>query len=333
MAKGAHQKLKLLYLEKILQEETDEEHGLTMAQLTDRLRAQGISADRKTLYQDLEELEAFGLELLRRQQGGRYTYHLVSRRFELAELKLLVDSVQSAKFITQGKSQALIGKLESLVSRHQASQLHRQVIIAGRVKTMNESVYYSVDAIHAAISANIQIRFQYFNWNVRKEMELRHGGAWYQVSPLSLAWDDEYYYLIAWDSASAGIRHYRVDKMLHIQGVEARREGLDRLTAADLAGYSKRMFGMFQGALETVLLEGENRLAGVIIDRFGSGVMLVPQDGERFTVTVQVAVSDQFLGWVASLGGGVRILGPDHVRQEMARLVETLRGQYGPEDG
>ena len=193
MAKGKHQKLKLLYLIKILMKETDDGHGLSRQNIIDRLNARGISADRKTLYSDFEELRAFGIDIITEHEGNDWTYHIGEREFELAELKLLVDSVQSARFITERKSRELIKKLESLVSRHEAKQLHRQVLISGRVKTMNESIYYNVDKIHTAINADSRIRFQYFQWNVKKEMVLRHNGAWYHVSPWALVWDNENY--------------------------------------------------------------------------------------------------------------------------------------------
>ncbi|MGN0564187.1 MAG: helix-turn-helix transcriptional regulator, partial [Candidatus Heritagella sp.] len=199
MAKGSNQKPKLLYLAKIFAEYTDEEHGLSMQEIIARLNQYEINADRKTLYLDFEELRHFGLDIVSEQKGRNVYYFLASRDFELPELKLLVDCVQSSKFITERKSRELIKKLESLVSKHNASQLQRQVILSGRVKAMNESIYYSVDTIHNAINGDKQIRFQYFQWNVKKEMELRHHGAWYQISPWALVWDDEYYYLIGYD--------------------------------------------------------------------------------------------------------------------------------------
>ncbi len=178
MAKGQNQKQKILYLAKIFSEETDESHGLTAGELIARLQQHGVAVERKTLYQDIEDLRQFGLDIVAMQNGRKHTYHLVSRVFELPELKLLVDSVQSSKFITERKSRELIRKLETLCSVYDGKQLQRQVLISGRVKTMNESIYYNVDDIHAAISRNCQIRFHYFQWNLQKEEELRRGGAW-----------------------------------------------------------------------------------------------------------------------------------------------------------
>ena len=190
MAAGDNQKLKMLYLVKILSEETDDSHALTLQEIVSRLEAYGVNADRKTLYKDFVELENYGYEILREQIGRTVTYHLGAREFELPELKLLVDAVQSSKFITEKKSRQLIKKLESMASIHEAKHLHRQVLISGRIKAMNESIYYNVDMLHEAINADRQIRFQYFQWNVSRKQELRRNGEWYRISPWCLMWDD-----------------------------------------------------------------------------------------------------------------------------------------------
>ena len=328
MAKGTHQKRKLLCLAKIFTELTDEEHGLTMSELIARLADYGINADRKTIYQDLEELQSFGMDIVGSKDGTHYSYRLVSREFELAELKLLVDLVQASKFITERKSRELIGKLESLVSRHDARKLQRQVFIAGRIKTMNESIYYSVDKLHAAISDNVQIRFQYTQWNVRKEAELRHGGAWYCLSPWALLWDNEYYYLVAYDAESGIIKHFRVDKMQRITLTSLPREGRAAFEAIDPAKYSNGLFGMFGGEPAAVTLECENTMAGAIIDRFGKDVSLIPVDDGHFQVRLSVSPSAQFFGWVVGLGPGVRIAGPADMVQAMTQTVRRLQAQY-----
>ena len=207
-------------------------------------------------------------------------------------------------------------------------KLQRQVYVTGRIKTMNESVYYTVDAIHNAISENKKIKFQYYQWNVKKEMELRHNGAWYHISPWGLSWDDENYYLVGYDSAAGQIKHYRVDKMLHIQMSEEKREGKEHFKKLDMADYAKKSFGMFGGIEQEVKLLVTDDLAGVIIDRFGKDVMMIPEDEDHFTVKVDVHVSKQFLGWIISLGEGVRIIGPDDVVDQMKEEVERLVRQY-----
>lgn len=329
MSKGNNQKLKMLYLVKIFMEETDEEHGLTINEIIDQLNAFDVSADRKTLYLDFKELERFGLDIIAEKKNKRWYYHLASRDFELPELKLLVDSVQSAKFITDKKSNQLIRKLEGLVSVHQAKQLHRQVTIAGRVKSINETIFYNVDMIHEAISDDRRIRFRYFRWNVKKEMELRKDGAWYEISPWSLMWDDENYYLVGYEAPSSLIKHYRVDKMIDMSVTDQPREGKAAFGKFHLPSYERSLFGMFAGEETRVTLEGKNEMVGVMIDRFGKDIMIIPTDRDHFRVTVNVALSRQFLGWVISLGEGIKIVEPDVVVEQMRDEIRRLIKQYG----
>lgn len=328
MPKGANQKFKLYRLAQIMLEKTDDEHYITMPEILSSLEAYGVTADRKSIYNDLRDLEVLGIEVEGEPVGGRYHYHVLNRPFELPELKLLVDAIQSSKFITERKTNALIKKLEQLVSQYEAVKLQRQVYVSGRIKTMNESIYYTVDAIHNAISENRKIRFQYYQWNVKKEMELRHGGAFYHISPWGLSWDDENYYLVGYDSEADTLKHYRVDKMLHIEMSEEKREGQEHFKKLDMADYAKKSFGMFGGKERKVKLLVQNELAGVIIDRFGKDIMMIPKDEKHFTVNVDVRVSNQFLGWVFSLGNGVKIISPDEVVEQMKREVERLREQY-----
>ena len=326
--KGENQKLKMLYLVRIFSRETDDTHKLTMPEIIQKLAACGVNADRKTLYQDFDELRRFGLDIIAEQEGRNYYYYLGSRDFELPELKLLVDSVQSAKFITDKKSQQLIRKLESLVSKYEGLQLHRQVIISGRIKTMNESIYYNVDKLHEAINSDRQIRFKYFDWNLNKEMEPRYDGRIYQGSPWALMWDDEKYYLVFYDSKYGKIIHYRVDKMTAIQIADEKREGRDAFKKFDIAHYTNILFGMYVGEETKVTLEAENRMVSVLIDRFGKDIIIAPIDDERFRTTVTVAVSRQFLAWIMSLDGDIRIVSPKPVVEEMQAIIAELSERY-----
>ena len=328
MAKGTNQKLKQLYLVKIFTEETDDQHGLTLPEIISRLNAYGVNADRKTLYQDFEELRVFGFDIIGEQNGRSYYYYLGQRKFELPELKLLVDSVQSAKFITDKKSKELIKKLENMVSKYQAKQLQRQVFITGRVKTMNESIYYNIDKLHEAINTGRKIRFKYFQWNTKKEMELRRDGEWYETSPWGLMWDDENYYLVAYDSADDIIKHYRVDKMLKISVIDEPREGQKQFKAFNMPHYTRRLFGMFGGEEYHVTIEADNSMAGIMIDRFGKDIFIVPVGTDRFKTTVDIAVSSQFLGWIIALGDKVKITGPDEVVERMKDEIRRLSEQY-----
>ena len=328
MAKGTNQKLKLLYLAQIFSEETDEDHGLTLAEIAQRLSRLDINAERKTLYQDFEELRRFGMDICTNQEGKSFRYFLGSRTFQLPELKLLVDAVQSSRFITEQKSRELIKKLETLTSRSNANQLQRQVLIAGRIKTMNESIYYNVDGLHTAIAKERQIQFRYFRWGPDKTMILRHNGELYTVSPWHLCWDDENYYLVAYDSASGRIKHYRVDKMKNITITDLPRDGAETMEHLDLTVYTRRLFGMFGGEPIRVTLEGDDDMINVLIDRFGDEIPLSRTDGDRVETRVDVAVSPQFLGWVASFGGKLTVTSPPSVKEQMRTLARKLSEQY-----
>lgn len=322
MAKIQNQKMKLLYLLQILLTMTDDEHGLTLAQLLNELEKRDITAERKSIYDDFEALRVFGIDIESRKENRTTVYFVANRTFELPELKLLVDAVQSSKFITHRKSNELIKKLETLCSVHQASQLQRQVFVANRVKTMNESIYYCVDDLHNAISKNRQITFQYFDWGTDKKKHLRHDGKIYRVSPWALSWDDENYYMIAYDSGNEEIRHFRVDKMMNVSLTDEKREGAARFKNFDMAVYAKKTFGMFAGEERDVTLRCKAYLSGVIIDRFGHNVTIIDEKNGFFTVTVKAAVSPLFLTWLMNFGSDIRILSPEDV---IEKYVETAK--------
>ena len=326
--KGENQKLKMLYLVQLFSRETDDTHKLTMPEIIAKLAAEGVNADRKTLYQDFEELRRFGFDIISEKDGRNFYYYLGSRDFELPELKLLVDSVQSAKLIIVKKSAQLIKKLESLVSKYEGSQLHRQVIISGRVKTMNESIYYNVDKIHAAIGEDRQIRFKYFDWNLKKEMEPRYDGKWYRLSPWALMWDDEKYYLVAYDSKHETIIHYRVDKMTQIGILDEKREGHEAFRKFNIAHYTNTLFGMFAGDETKVTIEAENRLVSVFIDHFGKDIIIAPIDDDHFRTTITVAVSKQFFGWIMGIDGDVRVVAPDSVVEQIKSEIKRQTERY-----
>lgn len=322
----------LLLLQRYLYEHTDDQHPASVADILAFWQECGIQAGRKSVYSAIEVLQSSGMDIVC-VKSTQNRYFVGERLFELPELKLLVDAVQASRFITENKSRSLIKKLESLVSVHDARQLQRQVLIAGRVKTMNESIYYNIDKLHTAIGEGKQIRFQYFQWTVEKKEALRRDGGWYCVSPWHLRWDDENYYLIAYDAEADRVKHYRVDKMKRITLLEAPRLGQERMARFDPAVYTQRLFGMYGGQPVRVTLEGENEMVGVLIDRFGKEVPVLPVDGAHFQAFVDVAVSPQFLGWVAGLGGGLRIVSPEPVVQKMQALVQRLAEQYCAPDG
>ena len=322
MARSDNQKLKLLYLSKIMKEKTDDTHYLTMPQIIAELNSYGIEASRKSIYTDIEALNTFGIDILKERIGSQTYYHCGNREFEIAELKFLVDAIQSSKFITVRKTKDLIKKLESLVSTYDAKLLEREVYVAGRIKNMDETIYYSIDAIHTAISEGHKLQFKYFSWNVKGEEEFRRDGAFYNVSPWALHFDDERYYLIGYDHDKEEIRHFRVDKMREVELTDKRRKGKRAFNKQDKAKWSEQYFRMFGGEIETVTLKCKNEMANVIIDQFGKDAWLHPIDDEWFTASVNVAVSDQFLGWIVALGGKVVITGPESAKERMKGLVE-----------
>lgn len=326
MARASHQKLKLLYLLKILTEQSDEEHCLSMQALIEALATYDIKAERKSVYDDIAQLVEFGYDIVLDKSKTGGGYYLTGRDFELAELKLLVETVQASRFLTVSKSRELISKLEKLTSKIQAGQLQRQVYVANRIKTANESIYYVVDDIHRAIQNNKQISFQYLEWNLNRELVPKRDGKPYQVSPWALTCKDENYYLIAHDSEEDKIKHFRVDKMAVIEVLEDRkREGAALFERFDIADYANKTFGMYGGREETVTLLFENNLIGVVMDRFGKDAPVRVRDKAHFSVRVRVAVSGQFFGWLTGLGAGAKIVAPVSVAEAYkAHLQKTL---------
>ena len=327
MAKSSNQKTKLLHLARMLLRQTDEDHPLTVAQIIESLAQEGIKAERKSIYDDLEALRLFGLDVQCRK-GKAPGWFIGAREFELPEVKLLMDAVQSSRFITQKKSDSLIRKLESLASVHQASQLQRQVYVSGRIKVMNESIYYNVDKLHTAIAAQKAITFKYFDYDIARQKVFRRDGKRYTTSPYGLIWNSENYYLVAFDHTNRDMRHYRVDKMTEIAVTCLSREGKDRYPDFQLAQYGQKHFGMYSGPEWKVTLRGRRDKAGLVWDRFGQDVILVPDGEDHFTVTLPVVVSPQFFGWLMGLDGSLTITAPKEAvsayRQKLTAALDLL---------
>ena len=327
MAKSSNQKLKLLYLLRFLMQNSDESHPLSTAQLIEELAANNISAERKSIYDDIEALRLFGIDVIQ-VKGKNGGYYIGERDFELPELKLLVDSVQSSKFITQDKTYKLIKKIENLASVYDGQLLQRQVFVTNRVKSMNESIYYAVDTVSDAITQNKKIRYQYFEYTVDKERRFRHDGKFYEVSPFALIWDDENYYLLAWDSESQKMKHYRVDKMFKVSMTDLEREGIKEFEKVDMSAYTKTVFGMFGGNEQKVKLRFSNKLVGVVLDRFGRDTIIIKDGDEHFTVSVNVVVSQHFLAWVFGFGTDAEIISPEEIRNEMKAQALAVAEKY-----
>ncbi|MGF6907197.1 helix-turn-helix transcriptional regulator [Fusobacterium sp. PH5-44] len=328
MAKCANQKVKLLCLLEMLHSRTDDEHDITMEEIIEELRKKHqIEAERKSIYDDITCLKEFGYDIVMRK-SKRTGYALANRKFQLAELKLLVDAVQASKFITQRKSNDLIRKLAGMTSKYEARELEREVHVKNRVKTMNESIYYNVDSLHNAINNNKKISFQYTQWNINKELKLKKDGKEYVVSPWELTWDDENYYMVAFDEENDSIKHYRVDKMKKINMLEIDRVGKEHFKNFNIADYSKKTFGMFGGNSERITIKFPNAMIGPIIDRFGKDITIEKLKNESFMIKTDIVVSNQFYGWLSGLGAGVKILKPIDVANGYKNYLKSLLQEY-----
>ncbi|MBR3994507.1 MAG: WYL domain-containing protein [Clostridia bacterium] len=323
IARGANQKLKLLYLYKILVEQTDENTTLNAGELIRELERYGVSAERKSIYDDIEALRLFGLDVNISSEHGR-GYYVGERHFQVSEIKMLIDIVQAAKFISENKSVELIKKISSLAPVTDRKALNHQIVVANRVKSANETVYYSIDHLYRAIEEKRQVKFRYYTWDVRKNKLYKNKGQFYYVNPISLMWAEEKYYLVAYDEFSAKIKHYRVDKM---ENVEVCGEYITRNVREmkfDAADYAKRSFNMFGGETREVTLCGNLDSIGIIFDRFGRDVFVVPQEDGSFNVTVKVAVSPQFYSWVFGVSDLLKIVYPQDIVDKYCNMCRNI---------
>lgn len=323
-----HRKLKLLYLVKMLIEETDDEHGLTMSQITSGLARQGIPAERKAVYRDLDALREFGLDIETYRRHPR-EYALANRPFEFPELLLLVDAVQSSRFLTESKSDDLVDRIKSFASHHQERLLSKRVHVEGRIKMQNESVFYNVDHIQEAIMDRKKIEFQYLEYDVNKRTTLRHQGDFYVETPVYLVYSDGYYYLVVFNDAHDDFARYRVDRMVNIRVSRERATRNERITQFDVRKFETRSFGMFAGEQTPVVLAVRQEAMGAVIDRFGKDVFAVAQDDDTALVHVVVLKSPVFYGWLAQFGDLVRVVKPqsliDDYHDHLRRIVDSYR--------
>lgn len=324
MPRSENQKLKLLYLKQFFEEKTDEDHPATMPDILAYLKANGVEAERKSIYTDLSALADFGMDVRKDVYGKSYTWF--DREFELPEVKLIIDSVASSKFLSEKKSDALIKKLGKLVSEHQRKELRRQVRVMGRAKSMNNSILINADAIHAAIAANTTIKFKYFHYNLKLERVYTRNGEVHEASPWALLYDNDNYYLLAY--IDSDFRIYRVDRMASVEQGTNERQGKEAFEKMDMPAYSKATFGMYNGKQEQVTMVFHNRMLDTVIDQFGREVWLSKVDDWHFQVTVPVAVSPQFFAWVFGLGNYVTITAPDSVVKQMKDMLGKVSKRY-----
>ena len=327
MPKSINQKAKLLYIQKFLLEETDENHSLTVNQIITKLAGYGINAERKSIYDDIETLRNFGLDVICNRSRSN-SYFIGERSFQLPELKLLVDAVEASKFITGKKTLDLIKKLEGCTSKYQAGSLHRQVIVKDRIKNMHESIYYNVDKLHQAIADKKQISFKYMEWTIDKDEKFRKNGVKYFENPCSLCWDNDNYYLITYNSKHKKNLHYRVDRMAEVAILDTACEGCEESESFDLVNHAQKHFGMYGGEETNVEMQFDKSLTGVVIDRFGKDIAIKKADDNNFIICVDVAVSPVFFGWLMSMGTKVKVLGPSWVKRELGKNCKKILNYY-----
>lgn len=324
--KSEGQKMKLFVLKEILEKETDMDHGITMARILELLSMRGIKAERKSIYDDLRALRDSDILDVTEAQGKNREYSVASRTFELSELKMMTDAIQSSKFLSEAKTRELIKKIETLCSKHEAQSIQSHVVIANRVKSISKGLFFNVDTVHAAISANKQISFKYFDYDLKKQRKYFKKGERYVASPWSMIYVDDNYYLLAYQDGK--FKHFRVDKMEDVQISILDRDAADEFAKIDMSAYTKYTFSMYGGEIMPVTMIFQNRMMGAVMDRFGRDIFVTKEDDRHFKVTVNVAVSNQFFGWVFGLGKMVRIVGPESVKEKMKKALEGILERY-----
>lgn len=324
MAHGGRTKTKILYLLKILQEETDAEHGLTMTQIIKRLDDYGIPAERKSVYDDIKALREFDIDICTRRRNP-VEYAIERRSFNLRELMLIVDAIQSCRAITDRQAKLLVTNVKQLASNHEQALLDRRIHVEGRIKSKNDSVLYLVDSIHEAVRLHCRMEFAYRRIGPDGKPYETNKGRKHEVTPVGVSYDDGFYYLTAWDERHNSMTEYRLDRMVKLRLLEnapatrngeisRHRHGRDKAT----------MFGHFGGEEVTATLETNADKAEIITDRFGDAATFLPPDGSQARAYVRVCKSEQFFGWVASMGKAVRIAAPKSLVEEYRSYLRYL---------
>ncbi len=322
---GINQKLKMLILARIFYDRTDEEHPITVYELSDMLAAEGVSANRKTLYNDIALLCDYGLDIITVPCGKSNGYYLAQREFELAELKLLADAVSSARFITEHKSRTLLKKLERLAGQFKGQELNRRVYVANRIKSDNEQIYINVDAIQRAIEQKCMISFKYFDYTVSKRKQYRDGQR--ICAPYALAWNDGNYYMVAYyEKYPETLSNFRVDRMDKIKILSEAAVMIPE--SFDLAEYLNTSFSMFSGVSDDIKLRFDDRFINAVTDKFGTDVMIIPNYDGTFTVCTKIKPGAAFYGWLFQFGTGAEIISPKEIREEFEGMIKSIETKY-----
>lgn len=328
MPRSSNQKQKLLLLADIFRTETNEDHPITLARLIEILSNNGIEAERKSLYDDIEVLCQYGMEIEKVGASRNTAYYYAGGTFGVHELKLLADAVACSKFITEKKSKELVTKLSSLANRHDADELKRNVIVSDRVKNANEQIYYTIDAIQQAIREKKKIRFLYFDYDCKKTKKYHNGGAYSEVSPYALCWREENYYLVGYYGKYESVTNFRADKIEKVEILDEKR--IEPPKDFNLNEYTKKRFGMFSGSDLRVTLRVHNSLSGVIFDRFGKSITVYNDDEDEnyFVINQPVTASPIFYGWICQFGEKMEILAPDNIRQDFRKYIKKIYNIY-----
>lgn len=325
MTEDSPKVVKILEVKELLEKQTDDAHSLSVQEIIEALQSKGISSERKSIYAYVDQLDAYGLDIITTREGSN-RYHLGNRTFQLAELKLLVDAVQFSKFITREKSHELMEKLKTLTSVHEAKLLYRDDLVSDRLKTKNNSIYLNVDAIHEAILKQVKLRFKYFDYDLNKEPKYRRNGDFYTMIPVFLCWDDEKYYCVMYHETHQSHVVFRVDKMREVSVLETKHQHLR--TPEDFELYCTKIFSMYGGEHQEVTLQFDQSLINVVLDRFGLDTQIKITDAQHFTITIQLLVSPTFISWLFQFEDKVKILGPQKVVDLAQSMLEKTLNQY-----
>ena len=323
MANTNKQKLKLLYLIRILERETDPEHGLSMPEILERLEAEGVTAERKSVYRDIDALREVGIDI-RKLPTRPVRYALVRSDLQLDDIMMLIDIVQSSRFITERKSNQLVKSLKALVSERERKLLDKRVHVKGRVKSKSDSVFHNVDTIHEALQRKRKIQFLYFSYGTDLKRSARHEGRQYELTPAKVVYADNKYYLAAYDDADGKIKTYRVDRMELLQVSEAPATRCAAIANYDYEDFAYQSFGMFHGEQACVTLRAKANLMDAMVDRFGRDVNVVKSAPGYADLRVNVRISPLFFGWVAGMNGDVTIRSPRRIVGDYKAWLKSL---------
>ena len=327
MPKSQMQKTKLIVLSEYFKKYTDEEHGVSVEDIISYMNSNGISCERKSVYSDIEALQSIGYDIVKEKSERKTVYFLANRDFETAEIKMFADIIQSSRFITPKKSEELIGKIQSLCSVHEAKLMSRQVLITGRAKAVNETIYINIDKIHTCLNSSSAISFKYFYYNHEKKKCYRKES--YEAVPLALIWNNDNYYLAAFDRVEKKKKHYRVDRMEKVEMAGVRSEEEEKIFREfDSTKYSKRVFDMLSGEEERVRLSFPERFVGAMFDRFGLDIAITKEKNERYSMSVSLELSPAFFAWLSTFEGEVMISEPESARHAYLEHIEKIRKQY-----